>query len=1104
MSMAIVSGVLVAWAGGFTMQAIVMGVLMAASTYAQQQSAKAAAKSAKEAQERAADAAKGFQVVRDGESASLPVVYGRAKLGGVRVFSNTYNAFTYAASNASKLFRQGLSASASGNRHEYLMTQQALCIGGISRCVAVDIQDTLCTDTKFKFGQSIAVHYDGGTPCSIAAAQDDSRVSSKFTNAAFATGIFRLNRDDYQYQGIPEMHFYIEGMKVYSIVKTGSTYSLSATKSYSNNPALCLLDYMMNTLYGGSVPLAKINLASFYVAAKICDEKVQHQTNLKGKVWEWDGFTDGRDLPLYELNIALDTNASVRDNIDVIVKVMGDADLIWTAGQYKLNLSYPHPYVADNVFEGYTLQHNNIIWRALVDNPTTPPGPTSFDWERLSVLVDDMFMDETMSTTWPTAQNRFNHVVVTYLNESVDFKEDTASWPPRFGRIDGPQEARGIWNAATAYNASDIVVYNDTQYQLSSGKLRVSASTPDTDNAWVLFSPNTVFDQYRKADNEMLLEATETAPGIATYYHALAYAEQKVRSSRANIATSVHLPMRHWRLEPGDYINLDIAAIGVIGELYRVTGIEPAKEGYLIVDVVKFDANNLAWNAKDDEVVPQRNVYIDELLQATAVTFEASNDLVSSGVLHWTLAADVRVKEYIIKYTKGTLEEIQAGAALWTDIGKSTTNSFAIPSMYSADVYFAVVASSMRSKAPYAGWPIISVDNTQLTPANAAIATLTIYRSSDGQPATPTGGSFDFSTSALLPPTDWSLSPPDSASDIWFSTSFAMNVNANGVNNSLEWSVPTVFASAPLALTVSKPTLYVMQDALGSNVGYDLARGRAVATKNGADISASVDFSVSDDTSLKSYICKTPGKFTAIDNTEIIDPTATRGEYLIRDLAAIDFGLFIIHAAYSGKTASATVQASVIKAGYIADATPPPTPTGVTVDSAFSTLFISLPAIPSYAQGHGHAATVVMSSPQANTDVANAQELGRFVERVGVFPGSPNTAYNLWIKFVSVDSVYSTVAGPFAVTTGQLTEQEIADGAISTSKLQAGSVVADAIAAGAVTADKLEVNSLSAISANIGTLRTATTGARLEISDNVIKVFDSNNQLRVKIGNLAL
>lgn len=56
------------------------------------------------------------------------------------------------------------------------------------------------------------------------------------------------------------------------------------------------------------------------------------------------------------------------------------------------------------------------------------------------------------------------------------------------------------------------------------------------------------------------------------------------------------------------------------------------------------------------------------------------------------------------------------------------------------------------------------------------------------------------------------------------------------------------------------------------------------------------------------------------------------------------------------------------------------------------------------------------------------------------------------------------------------------------------------ITTGTVTADRLNVATLSAITANIGLLRTATTGARVEIENNQIRVYDSANTLRVRLG----
>lgn len=57
---------------------------------------------------------------------------------------------------------------------------------------------------------------------------------------------------------------------------------------------------------------------------------------------------------------------------------------------------------------------------------------------------------------------------------------------------------------------------------------------------------------------------------------------------------------------------------------------------------------------------------------------------------------------------------------------------------------------------------------------------------------------------------------------------------------------------------------------------------------------------------------------------------------------------------------------------------------------------------------------------------------------------------------------------------------------------------------GVVNANQINATSLSAMCATIGTLRTAASGGRTEISDNIIKVFDASGVVRVKLGNLAL
>ena len=90
-----------------------------------------------------------------------------------------------------------------------------------------------------------------------------------------------------------------------------------------------------------------------------------------------------------------------------------------------------------------------------------------------------------------------------------------------------------------------------------------------------------------------------------------------------------------------------------------------------------------------------------------------------------------------------------------------------------------------------------------------------------------------------------------------------------------------------------------------------------------------------------------------------------------------------------------------------------------------------------------------------------------------------------------------TIDGKWIHVTGDTTFD---NNIITKGMIQAGAVTADKIAADAVTAGKIKVDSLSAITATIGLLRTAASGARTEIRDNLIEVYDNNNVLRVRIG----
>jgi hypothetical protein len=357
----------------------------------------------RKAARQAADARKGFEFVVEGEQISLPVIYGRAKVGGARVWHATLSTYTAAPSvnadvywdpvpptaggfltavgyvgaisyvtidrfgNTTPVVRNittpvlgNLNATQVGNKNQYLYFQQALCHGPINA-----VYDFIIDDSRFMDDYSLSTGwaafrteliYGGSAANNTISVNFGERSRAKFYGIAYASTIVRLNRDDPQFNGtVPQVQYFIEGRKVRRINYSAGNYSLSATRVYDNNPAYCLLDYLIlnddlvaegKTLFspGKRLSINDIDLPSFYAAAQICNRVVKTDVDVTGKLWRpTDGSRDirKRDIPLFECNIVLDPEKTIRENIEAILSTMGDARLVWSEGKYKLNLKYP-------------------------------------------------------------------------------------------------------------------------------------------------------------------------------------------------------------------------------------------------------------------------------------------------------------------------------------------------------------------------------------------------------------------------------------------------------------------------------------------------------------------------------------------------------------------------------------------------------------------------------------------------------------------------------------------------------------------------------------------------------------------------------------------
>lgn len=354
-----------------------------------------------------AEKRKGFTLAIEGEPIHLPLVYGFQKIGGVRTFHNTTSSRSIlAVQSGFERFRFNLTGeTATASTNVYLWVQQALCFGGIDSVIDVEV-DGMSWDAK-DFSHLMDFSLNGNVANATGTA-NGIPATNAFPNIAYMTGVFALNRDDPNYNGVPEVAAYVRGNRVHSVVRTGDVYSLSATKAFSNNPSLVLLDYLIRekTLGGCGYDVSEVNLQSFYDAAVICDTVVAEDVKVVGRVNGVKPVEEGatpaevfRDIRLYECNLTIDTNETRRDNIEKILDTMAQSELVWSEGRYKLVLDYPVSESAQNA----------LITRS---------------------YTDDDIVNSSISITWAGVQDKFNRSTVKFLNEEQDYATDSVSFPP--------------------------------------------------------------------------------------------------------------------------------------------------------------------------------------------------------------------------------------------------------------------------------------------------------------------------------------------------------------------------------------------------------------------------------------------------------------------------------------------------------------------------------------------------------------------------------------------------------------------------------------------------------------------------------------------------
>ncbi len=195
--------------------------------------------------------ARGVLLNKQSNNAHIPVVYGERLVGGTRIFLEV-----------------------SGTDNQYLYGAIVLCEGKINNITQIRVNDdavtfsgsiadgTQITSNDSRFGTTITIQpFFGGD------SQSASSLLSTLTNwgsnhklSGVAYIAFRIEWDADKYTSIPNIQAKVQG----KLISTYDGSSNETTNQYSTNPAFILLNYLTDTRFGKSIPIANIDIPSFY------------------------------------------------------------------------------------------------------------------------------------------------------------------------------------------------------------------------------------------------------------------------------------------------------------------------------------------------------------------------------------------------------------------------------------------------------------------------------------------------------------------------------------------------------------------------------------------------------------------------------------------------------------------------------------------------------------------------------------------------------------------------------------------------------------------------------------------------------------------------
>ena len=433
------------------------------------------------------DFERGLLINKQSNDANIPVIFGERLVGGIRIFMET-----------------------SGTDNTYLYMAIVMSEGEINDIEEIRVDDkavtwasTLSDGTEVEVGSGDSNFYknseslirvephfgtDGQSASSLLSTLSSWGSNHKLSGLCYLALRFKWNQD--AFTGIPKVQAKIQGRKVV-FYNSGLA---AQTAAYKTNPAWCLLDYLTNERYGKGIAISEIDLQSFYDASVVCETQVTP-------------YSGASDINIFDTNAAIDTSQKIIDNVREMLKGCRGY-LPYTNGKYKLIIE------------------------------TTGSAA-------ITLTEDDIIGGYNLSI--PTKNERYNRVIVGFVNPARNFQVDEVQFPPI--------EDSGLTSA-------------DRHATM------------------------------KTADGGFLLEGRFAFKTLTSPYQAEEMAEVILRRSREALTLGINVSFDAYDLAIGDIVNITHSSLGFSAKAFRVMGLTFNEDFTIGLSLVEYQASHYTWATK--------------------------------------------------------------------------------------------------------------------------------------------------------------------------------------------------------------------------------------------------------------------------------------------------------------------------------------------------------------------------------------------------------------------------------------------------------------------------------------------------------------------------